>query len=1418
MKTMLQFSFTTSKLCIAGLITCYLLASGNVNGNPGFSANSSYTELSGIHPSPCQYAAAGAGSKNWAYSGDNPVLASCASSGEMTRHKRIPGKKERIQFLPFSLQNTPSISNSVDGLLNGYFFGQSAPVSSYRITAANLADNLTLNASTTFSDPTACGIVISFSPDSGFSATLMLSPVEGIVDTTIYVKPDCTAVPFISDGNIIHTSTGATNDTIAVHLENGNEYQYAPVVTIVPKKAMPSADVYVPLLADNFNGVNEAGYYIDYDPAVLSFTGIEHINPGLPDFLCNNCPHSWICCENPSGYILWFVTYLDSTNARLFIEISNDSDQLVVPDGEKLFDIVFSYSEGYSDLTFTDGYYFSAIGPYAGTELIDQPLQNYYHNGSVGPYLPKTILLDLNIEGLYNPETGIMNQAYGRDFPVSVADEITVCLASNTFPYTFEFVIDSVLLHRTGQCRFEIPGNFNSDYYLVIRHRNSIETWTRYPVSFSQDTIIYNFSDNIHKAFNDNLLLVYDKYCILNGDINQDGFIDSGDMTILDNESNQFLTGYNQSDLNGDFSTDTGDFNIVDNNTYWFVTVHHPNAPYPEVVTAEIFGITSDSAWSGGEVITQGASTVTSKGICWNTLPNPTIDHSFTTDGADFGSYISQITGLLPDTTYYVRAYSANNDTLVYGNQLNFRTLAELPVLTTTEVSGILAESAISGGILTYDGGAQIIQRGVCWSTNPAPTLTDNSTNEGGGGEVFTSQLTGLIPYTTYYLRAYASNSAGTAYGNELIFNTPEPAELTDGNNYAHYLFDEAVNVKDANNLLSQLRDITQGNTSGNDIFGGSGNFNSASGWSMASGWSISNGKLVCSGGGSGNIYRSAPVSLANAVYDLQYTIDTLSGSWVRNINCYPLVNRTSAGTITQKVISANGYLGLSKNAVTAGKIDDFTAKRIAGNHLVQYTPTNQPVVRSTYIQFDGIDNYLRTAVGADSIGTIYIVGHRIGNDTGLVVLNSLTGVGQYVNKRLTIGANDALSVFYNFRIKEMLIRKTSDDSVNRAKLNAYFQKKILVDGYNVPTGKTTSPATNANARQFIVTLIDDDATEGAYPQDPTTPDHPHQGGYYTRLHPIIVAANRYLLAHNLIQPGEEIAPGECVYIHNRLSTNPANTNYYERGYHLKCLQDLYGWEIANHSYTHFGYFEGQTIEDIEEDAEYEINIAHDELENIYGFNVNTFVYPKGIQSHILREKVAEKHTSAYTDRGAFALVNNHNNPPLNHFAVSRKTLDYILCDATGNLTNPTIALNAYKSYVDSASNAKGWLVTMCHIGAYFWKNYNALYPDTTYPAEWIVPLAKLPSDWVNSPNHVLPDGWYPYPNSLPDCLYKMIIYIYEQGGRIVLPRDGINLFGNLNTTGDVTWGVQGYEAENDSLNYEHKAVGVDGSISSYRE
>ena len=192
----------------------------------------------------------------------------------------------------------------------------------------------------------------------------------------------------------------------------------------------------------------------------------------------------------------------------------------------------------------------------------------------------------------------------------------------------------------------------------------------------------------------------------------------------------------------------------------------------PIVTTTSASGITSTTATSGGNIIYEGGSAVTARGVCWSTSRNPTLRNSHTSDSSGTGNFTSSLTGLNAGTTYYVRAYAINSFDTAYGNQIAFTTSAVAPTVTTTSVSGITSTTATSGGNVTSDGGSAVTARGVCWSTSQNPTLRNSHTNNGSGSGSFTSNLTGLSAGTTYYVRAYAINSVDTAYGNQITFTS----------------------------------------------------------------------------------------------------------------------------------------------------------------------------------------------------------------------------------------------------------------------------------------------------------------------------------------------------------------------------------------------------------------------------------------------------------------------------------------------------------------------------------------------------------------------------------------------------------------------------------------------------------------------
>lgn len=197
--------------------------------------------------------------------------------------------------------------------------------------------------------------------------------------------------------------------------------------------------------------------------------------------------------------------------------------------------------------------------------------------------------------------------------------------------------------------------------------------------------------------------------------------------------------------------------------------------PQPTVQTTTATPTAQTTATVGGNLTDIGTSGMIRSGICWSTTINPTIADNTTIDGPlTVGTYTGSLTGLQANTQYFARAYATNLVGTSYGDNVTFTTLPPVvPTLTTTPASTITGLSANSGGTITYDGAAVITAKGVCWSTTPNPTIANNITSNGSGNAAFSSQLALLAPNTTYFVRAYATNSVGTGYGNEISFTTP---------------------------------------------------------------------------------------------------------------------------------------------------------------------------------------------------------------------------------------------------------------------------------------------------------------------------------------------------------------------------------------------------------------------------------------------------------------------------------------------------------------------------------------------------------------------------------------------------------------------------------------------------------------------
>lgn len=199
-------------------------------------------------------------------------------------------------------------------------------------------------------------------------------------------------------------------------------------------------------------------------------------------------------------------------------------------------------------------------------------------------------------------------------------------------------------------------------------------------------------------------------------------------------------------------------------------TPNPDNATIPTLTTTAASNITSNSVQTGGVISSDGGASVTARGVCYGYLPSPTVTgNSKTIDGTGTGTFISNLSSLVTNHNHYIRAYATNSKGTAYGNEI-FITTAATPSITTQSVS-VQNNKWLSGGNNINSSASPVTAKGICWSTTPNPTIANDKTNEGGGANSFTSRAF-LSTNSTYYVRAYATNSFGTGYGNQVTVTT----------------------------------------------------------------------------------------------------------------------------------------------------------------------------------------------------------------------------------------------------------------------------------------------------------------------------------------------------------------------------------------------------------------------------------------------------------------------------------------------------------------------------------------------------------------------------------------------------------------------------------------------------------------------
>ncbi len=206
--------------------------------------------------------------------------------------------------------------------------------------------------------------------------------------------------------------------------------------------------------------------------------------------------------------------------------------------------------------------------------------------------------------------------------------------------------------------------------------------------------------------------------------------------------------------------------------------------------------IRAHEATCGGNITDDGGAMVTERGVCYGTSSNPTTAGNHIMVGSGAGTFNSLLTGLSSGVTYHTRAYAVNNAGTAYGNDLTFTTQTPvLATLTTGAASDIARNSFTASGIITQDGFVPVTERGFCYSTSANPSISGPRITSGTGTGSFTKSIANLIAGTTYHVRAYAVNEAGTAYGNDVSFTTVAPVLPTVNTGYVSNLLSNACSI-----------------------------------------------------------------------------------------------------------------------------------------------------------------------------------------------------------------------------------------------------------------------------------------------------------------------------------------------------------------------------------------------------------------------------------------------------------------------------------------------------------------------------------------------------------------------------------------------------------------------------------------------
>jgi hypothetical protein len=478
------------------------------------------------------------------------------------------------------------------------------------------------------------------------------------------------------------------------------------------------------------------------------------------------------------------------------------------------------------------------------------------------------------------------------------------------------------------------------------------------------------------------------------------------------------------------------------------------------VTTDNVTNITQTTATSGGNVTSNGGSTVTARGVCWSTSASPTISNSHTTDGIGTGAFVSNITGLTGSTLYYVRAYATNSAGTAYGNQVSFTTLT-LPVVTTSTVTNITQTAATSGGNVTSNGGTAITARGVCWSTTDDPVISScDHTTDGSGTGSFVSNITGLTGGTLYYLRAYATNSVGTAYGNEESFTTLTlPTVTTD--------------------TVTSITQTTA--TSGGNITSDGGSTVTERGvcWSTSQNPTIAN-NYTTDGSGIGAFVSDVAGLTDGTLYYIRAYATNAFGTVYGNQRSFTTLKSTLARVTTNTVTNINSNTATCGGDVTSDGGTTVTARGVC------WSTTQNPTISNPHTKDgSGTGKFTSYITGLNSHTFYYVRAYAI-NINGVTYGNQQTFLTLWIGHKDEESNDTIISTvepstlnLYPNPVRSTFTIEFSLDEISNVNLSVYNVSGVKIYNeqyYNQPSG-TQKMQVNASSFEeglFIVIVTTD--------------------------------------------------------------------------------------------------------------------------------------------------------------------------------------------------------------------------------------------------------------------------------------------------------------------------------------------------------